>query len=239
MIFFDIDGTLMDNEAAERAAAVEFHRFHRGVFPESPEEFVDSWRATAEKYVRRYLSGELSFQGQRQERLKELFAHIRHLSDTEADSLFEAYLDCYEKSWSLFSDVESCLERITGFGLGIISNGDSYQQRQKLTALGLIDRFSVITISGEVGVSKPNPQIFLDACRAAGANPADCWHIGDDLETDVHGCISAGIRGIWLNRRGMGSCEGVPMIRSLLELKAVIGSYNQSEHPIAQTAGSG
>ncbi len=155
MIFFDIDGTLMDNEAAERAAAVEFHRLYMGVFPVSPEKFVDSWRTTTEKHVRRYLSGELSFQGQRRERLKELFTHIRHLSDTEADSLFEAFLDCYQKSWSLFSDVESCLDRIAGFGLGIISNGDSCQHRRKLTALGLIDRFSVLTISGEVGISKP------------------------------------------------------------------------------------
>jgi putative hydrolase of the HAD superfamily len=89
MIFFDIDDTLLDNLNAESAAATEFHRFYEHIFPISPDEFAYNWRIITEKHVQRYLSGELSFQGQRRERLKELFSHDCILSDKEADILFQ------------------------------------------------------------------------------------------------------------------------------------------------------
>jgi putative hydrolase of the HAD superfamily len=198
MIFSDIDDTLLDNRRAERLAAIEFHRLHENVFPVSPEQFATRWRIATEKHTRRYLSGELSFQGQRRERLKELFAHHYILSNAEADTLFETYLDSYEKNWTLFSDVEYCLDQLAGTRLGIISNGQTYQQRRKLISTGLIDRFSTVIISGEFGLSKPDSRIFLEACRAAKVSPSDCLHIGDDLLADVQGSLSAGLQGVWL-----------------------------------------
>ena len=222
MIFFDIDDTLLDNRGAERAAAMEFHRLYTDIFPMPPEEFAVRWRAATERHVRRYLSGELSFQGQRRERLKEMFAHQVLLSDAEADLLFQSYLISYEKNWALFSDVESCLGQLAGSRLGIISNGESYQQRKKLTVTGLIDRFSTVIISEELGLSKPDPKIFLEACRAAKVNPSDCWHIGDDLKADAQGSLSAGLHGVWLNRDGMNYCEGILTIRSLSNIKELI-----------------
>jgi putative hydrolase of the HAD superfamily len=238
MIFFDIDDTLVDNRRAERIAAMEFHRLHEEVFPVSPEAFATRWRLATEKHSHRYLLGELSFQGQRRERLKELFAHHHILSDAEADTLFETYLDSYEKNWTLFSDVESCLEQLSGTRLGIISNGQAFQQRRKLIHMGLIDRFSTIIISEELGLSKPNPRIFLEACRAAKVSPSECWHIGDNFNADAQGSLSAGLRGIWLNRSGLNSQEGIPMISSLSELKGVISLSKESPHPSAQITGS-
>jgi len=239
MIFFDIDDTLLDNRGAERIAAMEFHRLHQEIFPVSPEAFATRWRMATEKHSRRYLLGELSFQGQRRERLKELFAHHHILNDAEADTLFETYLDSYEKNWTLFSDVESCLDQLAGTRLGIISNGQAYQQRLKLIHMGLIARFSTIIISEELGIAKPDPRIFLEACRSAKVSPSNCRHIGDNFNADAQGSLSAGLRGIWLNRRGLDCQEGIPTIRSLSELKGVIDSFNPSAHPIAQVTNSG
>jgi putative hydrolase of the HAD superfamily len=233
MIFFDIDDTLLDNRRSEHIAAIEFHRLHQDVFPVSPEEFATRWRMATEKHTRRYLSGELSFQGQRRERLKELFAHHRILSNAEADTLFETYLDSYEKNWTLFSDVEFCLDQLAGTRLGIISNGQAYQQRRKLIHMGLLDRFSTVIISEELGISKPDPRIFLEACRGSKVSPSECWHIGDNLIADAQGSLSAGMRGIWLNRSGLNSQEKIPTIRSLSELKGVIFSSKKSPLKIA------
>lgn len=227
MIFFDIDDTLLDNQGAESAAAKDFHYLFRGVFPLSPDEFALNWRIITEKHVQRYLSGELSFQGQRRERLREIFSHNRILSDGEADHLFQKYLSCYEKNWRLFPDVATCFEQLKGVRFGIISNGDSIQQRQKLTVTGIIERFSVVLISGDIGTSKPESKIFLEACRMAGVGPSECWHIGDNLEADFQGSLSAGMKGIWLTRNGLDSIKGASSIKSLLELKNIIGAHNQ------------
>ena len=161
MIFFDIDETLLNNSAAERAAAAKFYDLHKDALQEPVEAFIDSWQTITEHNVQRYLAGELTFQGQRRERLKQVFAGKRILSEAEADAIFETYLHFYEESWILFPDVEDCLNELSRRHLGIISNGDAVQQKQKLNALGIADRFATIVISGEAGLTKPDPAIFL------------------------------------------------------------------------------
>jgi putative hydrolase of the HAD superfamily len=217
MIFFDIDDTLLDNQGAETSAALEFHQRYAYTLVGSANEFAHRWRMVTEKHVQRYLSGELSFQGQRRERLKEIFSGKHTLSDLEADNLFEKYLEAYERNWRLFPDVLPCLEELGQYKLGIISNGNRSQQTQKLIATGIHDRFELIVISGAVGISKPDPRIFIEACRVAQLSPSESWHIGDNFEADYAGSLSAGMTGIWLNRRGMASIQGVKSIKSLSE----------------------
>lgn len=218
MIFFDIDETLLDNSMAERAAAGEFYDLHKNMLQEPLEAFIDRWQALTERNFQRYLAGELSFQGQRRERLRQVFANKRSLSNAEADTIFDAYLNFYENSWQLFTDVEDCLNNLSDLHLGIISNGDAIQQRRKLEALGIADRFKTIVISSEVGITKPAPEIFHLACQKAGMRPFECWHIGDNLKADVQGSISAGMRGIWLNRNGLKPQAGIMTIESLADV---------------------
>ena len=218
MIFFDIDETLLNNSAAERAAAAQFYDLHKDVLQEPVEAFIDRWQTLTEHNIQRYLAGELSFQGQRRARLRQVFASKRSLSDAEADLIFETYLHLYENSWILFPDVEDCLNELNGRQLGIISNGNAAQQKQKLHSLGIIDRFSTIVISGEVGITKPAREMFQLACQKAAMPPSGCWHIGDNFKVDALGSISAGMNAIWLNRNGQKPCSDIPTIKSLSEL---------------------
>ena len=226
MIFFDIDGTLVDHKGAENAAALDFLRDHASVFAEKSEDFVAQWHAVSAKHVRRYLAGEISFQGQRQARLKELFAHHSELTDAEADDLFSEYLKHYEESWKLYPDVKPCLNNIKGLPLGIISNGDSIQQRQKLEVLGIAGYFSIVVISGDIGIAKPDRGIFHAACNAGSTDPSDCIHVGDDLHGDVEGSISAGLKGVWLNRNVKECSTENLTISTLQELIEIIKSHN-------------
>jgi FMN phosphatase YigB (HAD superfamily) len=71
--------------------------------------------------------------------------------------------------------------------------------------------------------AKPDPRIFMDACRAAGRKPWECWHVGDDLKADYWGSAAAGLKGVWLNRGNRKRIDGIPTIGSLLELKGMLG----------------
>jgi putative hydrolase of the HAD superfamily len=237
MIFFDIDGTLVDHKGAERAAAFSFQRDFAKIFPGPPDEFASRWQTLAEKHVRRYLAGELSFQDQRRARIRELFALEGSVADNEADSIFSVYLKRYEQNWRLFADVESCLTDIAGHGLGIISNGDSKQQRAKLQVLGIAERFSTVLISGDIGKAKPETGIFVLACQNAGKRPDECLYVGDDFEVDAMASRRAGMRGIWLNRTGMDRPSRNDMIRSLTELVNQIGSHNNLPQSPPRAAG--
>ena len=197
MIFFDIDDTLVDQSFAQQAAALAFQKEHIAVFPEPPDVFAKRWYSVAEKHFDRYFSGEISFQQQRRARLQEMFRHDRELTDADADSLFLSYLQDYEDNWRLFPDVMPCLTALEGYGLGIISNGDSEQQKQKLEMMEIDRCFSVVIISGDKGVAKPLPGIFIDACEQVGKSTEQCLHVGDSLEADAKGSSAAGMMGAW------------------------------------------
>ena len=186
LVLFDIDDTLLDDAAAQRSAAAALH----GQVGRDADlgVFLDLWSAAAERHYARYLQRELDFQGQRRARIRE--AVDETLSDAAADTLFDSYLDAYESAWALCADVNGCLDALgERHRLGVVSNGQGVQQRRKLDALGITDRFACIVISGELGHRKPSPEIFLEACAGLGAAPRKAVYVGDRYEIDALGAV--------------------------------------------------
>jgi putative hydrolase of the HAD superfamily len=104
-----------------------------------------------------------------------------------------------------------------GLKLGIISNGAPTQQ-VKIDAMRIRDFFSVVLISDEVGVKKPDAQIFEMGLEGLGLSASDVVFVGDNPELDVAGAIGVGIRPIWLKCREEEEPQGVETITSLAEL---------------------
>jgi putative hydrolase of the HAD superfamily len=76
----------------------------------------------------------------------------------------------------------------------------------------------VVLVSGVVGVSKPNPEIFRLALAQAEAKPEETVHVGDVYEADVVGARNAGIKGILLDRTGAQRAQDCPCIQGLSEI---------------------
>jgi putative hydrolase of the HAD superfamily len=142
----------------------------------------------------------------------------------EAEKMFGQFFLCFRQNWRLFADVWPCLDALDPLPLGVISNGDSAQQRHKLADLWIGERFDTIVISSEIGVHKPDAAIFRHACESAGVAPGDCVFVGDQLDGDARAASAAGMHGIWLNRlRQFAPGCDVEMIETLTELPAVLG----------------
>jgi putative hydrolase of the HAD superfamily len=219
LVLFDIDDTLLDHGTAERSAATFLYKSVGASVP--LEEFLVKWTAALERHFARYLMGEVSYQGQRRDRVREMVDPS--LSDETADRIFAGYLASYETSWSLFSDVLPCLDSLAQHRLGVISNGQGVQQRRKLAQTGIVDRFECVVISEECGCAKPDPTIFLRACAEAGELPANSVYVGDRYDLDAQAARTAGLRGIWLDRKEGATAEhGSPIIRSLDRLGALL-----------------
>lgn len=77
--------------------------------------------------------------------------------------------------------------------MGVVSNSSFGQGiiRHELAKHGLADGLSVIVVSAEYAVRKPNPLLFEAAAGLLGVPPADVWFIGDQLDTDVAGARAA------------------------------------------------
>ncbi|OGE27664.1 hypothetical protein A3B42_02400 [Candidatus Daviesbacteria bacterium RIFCSPLOWO2_01_FULL_38_10] len=101
----------------------------------------------------------------------------------------------------LFSDTKECLEQLRGrYRLGIITNGSSDHQREKIERTGIAGFFDIIIISEEVGIGKPDTRIFNLALEQLTINPEATVLVGDSLEMDIQGARDANIRTVWINR---------------------------------------
>lgn len=220
MIFFDIDGTLIDHLSASAAASLIFFDRFPGTIPFTRSEFPAIWEGCLEKHFARFSRGEISLWEQRRARIREVFA-ASDMPEDEADSRYRAFTREYEALTQAYNDVAACLEALKGESLGIISNGPREQQVGKLQRAGLLQYFSVMVYSQDVGLAKPAPGIFLEACRRAGEALEKCTYIGDNAESDIVPSRALGMRGIHLSRAG-NSCVDPPVISTLHNLAALL-----------------
>jgi putative hydrolase of the HAD superfamily len=223
-IFFDVDDTLLDYRTAERVAALRFLDHFSDILHFERQAFASLWHDLMVKHYARFLAGEVDWAGQRRARMRELFQLAQQpIADETADEHFEIYRTCFEASWQLFPDVIPALDALKGQRLGVITNSNLAYQIGKLKRIGLLDRFEWVVASEQVGVAKPDPAIFIEACRRAQAEPYECVYVGDNLKIDAVASQAAGMQGVWLNRN-----EDVPypphvvMVRDLRELVKVI-----------------
>jgi putative hydrolase of the HAD superfamily len=225
-IFFDLDATLLDHDSAAAAAATKFYETFQDHFDEALPAFLERWDRTAEKYFQSNYLLECTLEEQRRLRIREIFRDP--VGDQEADARFQVYLKSYVTQWKLFPDAVPCLKALGGRTLGLITNGDGPGQRAKVEGLGLAPYLSVVIVSREVNLAKPQKAIFELAARQAGMDPGDCVYVGDRLDADALASRAAGMRGIWLDRKGKwdGTDHGVPILQNLGQLPALLGGNN-------------
>jgi putative hydrolase of the HAD superfamily len=83
--------------------------------------------------------------------------------------------------------------------VALVTNGPPDIQRLKFEQTGLADLFSAVVISGELGLGKPDPEVFLHAVGSLGVRPQDAVMVGDSWERDIEGALGAGLRAIWIS----------------------------------------
>lgn len=88
--------------------------------------------------------------------------------------------------------------------VGILTNGESGRQREKVRQLGVLQWADgdLVFVSGDAGRPKPDPYLFETAMEATGLMPQQLWMVGDSYEADVCGAAALGWHTVWLNRDG-------------------------------------
>jgi epoxide hydrolase-like predicted phosphatase len=81
-----------------------------------------------------------------------------------------------------------------GYTLSILSNADG-SLRGRLAAEGLDALFDDVVVSAEVGMAKPEPQVFRLAVERLGVAAADCVFV-DDWDTNVAAAREVGLQAI-------------------------------------------
>ena len=81
--------------------------------------------------------------------------------------------------------------RRSGLATGLLSNswGNDYPRD------GWDEMFDVVVISGEVGMRKPEPEIFHHTLRLLGVQAAECVFV-DDLAHNIEAAVAVGMVGV-------------------------------------------
>lgn len=106
------------------------------------------------------------------------------------------------------------------YKLAVISNGGHATRLSILQGLGFSHYFDEIISSGLLGISKPNPEIFLHTSQQLGISAQDCLYVGDHPMNDIQGATDAGMTAIWLEGfHDAGEHRPINRIQNLAEIK--------------------
>ncbi len=118
----------------------------------------------------------------------------------------------------VYPDVHAALWDLRQAGVTIVVVSDwDVSLGAQLRALGVADLVDAVVVSADIGVTKPDQQLFHAALRAVDALPDGAMCCGDDLIRDVAGAHGSGIRAVLLDRDGRFP-ERTDTVRSLAEI---------------------
>ena len=201
ILLWDVDGTLLDFIAAEKAAVQTlFREFGLG---ECTDEMVERYSRINKEYWERLERGELSKPEILVRRFADFFAS-EGLDASKAPEFNEQYqvrlgdtvVVCYD-SYELLSSLRGRVKQYA------VSNGTVVAQTRKLRRSGFDRLLDGVFLSEELGYEKPATEFFGRVFAAIGEPDRErVLIVGDSLTSDITGGNRAGIRTCWYNPKG-------------------------------------
>ncbi|CCC81188.1 HAD family hydrolase [Thermoproteus tenax] len=225
-VFFDLDGTLIDDvEARKRAqfAVAKFMTERYGVRLHKAAELIAKIEEEMDM-ARRY---------RREDRWRALFERLGFIYDGEIGGLLtKIYFAELMEAMRPFKDARVLLSYLRGrVRLGIITDtdGEPGLKRERIKRSGLpLDLFDIVVVAGEdTADTKPSASPFSFAMAKLGLGPWQAVYVGDKAYADVPGAREAGMYTVIVHRGAHSepkSPEQRPdlMLGSLAQLQFVL-----------------
>ena len=220
-VFFDLDRTLWDFDAAAEVAFERiYEKYHlKDLGIPSAHEFHMVYHPLNEKLWGLYRENKITKDDLNRTRFLKPLEHYGIHDVALADRLSEDYVYWSPRIVRLVPGTMELLDYLKPkYHLHLITNGFQEVQHTKLSGSGMEPYFETLTVSEEVGVKKPNPEIFLYALNKAHATAEESLMIGDEMTVDIDGARAAGIDTVFFNPKGE-TVEGERTfeVRSLLD----------------------
>lgn len=188
-VVFDLFGTLVFE--FPRADWDAWLTTSAAVLEADPDMFRSSWEATA-------LERQTGRLGDIEQNLKTVAARAGAWpSDSQITEAMEARSSMYRKWFVARPRAEEVLAelRSNGFALGLVSMcaPDAPAMWRASPLGGTVD---VEVFSSEVGLRKPDAEIYLLASERLGVEPAACLYVGDGSYRELSGATAVGMRAV-------------------------------------------
>lgn len=197
-ILWDMDGTLLDFEAAEKAAIRSlFEEYGLG---ECTHEMLERYSGINRGYWERLERGELKKQEILVGRFRDFFRQ-EGMDASIAEEFNEKYQLRLGDTIVYCDDSRNIVKSLRGkLKQYVVSNGTVVAQTKKLKRSGLGELMDGIFLSEDIGVEKPNAGFFDKVFEKIEEKDRNrILIIGDSLTSDILGGDLAGIRTCWYN----------------------------------------
>lgn len=221
-ILWDVDGTLLNFLAAEKAAIRSlFEEYHLGV---CSDEMLKRYSSINKNYWEMLERGEI-------EKKALLVGRFRDFFEKEGidSSLAAEFNEKYQLRLGdtiIYCDdsleiVKSLRGKVKQY---VVSNGTVIAQTKKLRLSGLGELMDGIFLSEELGVEKPSVRFFDQVFAKIGpVDRSEVMIVGDSLTGDIRGGNNAGILTCWYNPEGTAAKEAVRIDHEIRDLHEVYG----------------
>jgi HAD superfamily hydrolase (TIGR01509 family) len=175
-VVFDLDGVLVDSEAAWDQARRELVREEGGTWKESATR--DMLGMSSLEWSR-YVADELG---------------VKLAPEEISSRVVGELLAVYRRKLPLLPGATEAVERLGArWPLALASSSNPEVIELALSVSGLDRQFSAWVSSEEVGPGKPAPDVYLEAARRLGVEAGDCVAI-EDSENGIKSAHAAGMR---------------------------------------------
>ncbi len=224
VILWDIDGTLLNFEAAEKAAIRQCFLNHG--LGECTDEMLGRYTKINKKYWERLERGELTKPEVLVGRFQEFFAN-EGLPVEKAEALNAEYQVRLGDTICFNDDGYELVQRLNSqVKQYAVTNGTLVAQERKLKKSGLDQLLLEAFISDVIGIEKPNIGFFDYVFDKIGTYKKDeVLIVGDSLTSDMQGGNNAGILCCWYNPQknsGRADIRIVYEIENLQEIEKIL-----------------
>ena len=156
-------------------------------------------------------------------RFNTIFKEVNVSFDGE---VFEKYFRKYILDSHIFVEgAYSLLEYLySKYDVYAASNSTLYQQQRRIARAGILDYFTDIFVSEEIGYHKPKGEFYDGCLKRMHASKDEIIVIGDSLSSDIKGAYNYGLKSIWFNKKKIKDDSKMYdyMVYDLAEIKKIL-----------------
>lgn len=197
-IFFDLDMTLWDHEAAAHAAIMEVCRRYEL----APMSFLPLFKTSNEYLWRELAKGPMDFRLLRIQRFEMALGQMAcGCVSLDAMEISEFYMQHYMAVNRVMPGAIAAVEAAAKVAnVAILTTGPHDSQDPKVVQFGDAARmFQHVICADDVGCLKPDPEFYRRAAARVGAtDPARLMMVGDSWDSDIEPALALGWRACWI-----------------------------------------
>ena len=225
-LFIDLDDTIYDFSAASREAFMEtYELLHYDRFFDSFNHYYSIYEPYNLELWHIYGEGKIT----KEELNKRRYSYpleVVGIKDQElADTFCREALGRIPTKNRLIDGAIELLEYLRPkYNMYILSNGFKELQSHKMRTAGIDKYFDALILSEDIGVNKPNRELYEYALEKTDSKLEESIMIGDMFETDIVGAANIGMKQIYFNPKKKESNTFAPtyMVTELLQIKDIL-----------------